>query len=248
MKILFSVKTEYDTRTGICALIIPQMFADDIGEYTCRANNAHGVAESSAKLMPRDEFEKWFYEQQSLITTERKQAMLAQSQKQKPETNFPITRTTFQQRQSVIQQRPATIAERQTKFVQNGTFDCDSTTEIPWGLSESETEAELASIDSRGFGGPPRIQTPLKDLRLTEGTDALLQCNITGNPKPKITWLKNGKIVDVINSKGMMTLFKGSLVLMKISSVVPKDSGEYTLTAENYYGKVKCFLKLKICI
>lgn len=34
--------------------------------------------------MPRDEFEKWFYEQQSLITSERKQAMLAQSQRQKP--------------------------------------------------------------------------------------------------------------------------------------------------------------------
>uniref|UniRef100_A0A0R3RRM2 Ig-like domain-containing protein n=1 Tax=Elaeophora elaphi TaxID=1147741 RepID=A0A0R3RRM2_9BILA len=213
------------------------MFPDDIGEYTCRATNAHGIAESSAQLMPRDEFEKWFYEQQSLITSERKQAMLAQSQKQRPESNRSISRTTSQQRQTIVQ-RPATIVHRQTKqYTHNENFDSDSITEIPWGLSESETEAELASIDSRGFGGPPQMQIPLKGLRLTEGTDALLQCSITGNPKPKITWLKNGKIVDLVNSKGITSVFKGSLALMKIASVVPKDSGEYTLIAENYYGK-----------
>lgn len=56
----------------------------------------------------------------------------------------------------------------------------------PCGLSESETEAELASIESRGFHRPPEIQIPLKGLRLTEGTDGLLQCTITGNPKPKV--------------------------------------------------------------
>ncbi|VDK82002.1 unnamed protein product, partial [Onchocerca ochengi] len=231
----YRVRTEYDTRTGICALIIPQMFVDDIGEYTCRATNPHGIAESSAQLMRRDEFEKWFYEQQSLITRERKQAMLAQSQKLRPgktgaESNRSISRIT-QQRQMQFQ-RPVTVVQRQEK--QNNNFDYDS---IPWGLSESETEAELASIDSRGFGGPPEIQTPLKGLKLTEGTDAILQCNITGNPKPKITWLKNGQIMDVINSKGITAVFKGSLALVKISSVMPKDSGEYTLIAENYYGK-----------
>lgn len=52
--------------------------------------------------------------------------------------------------------------------------------------------------------------------------------------------------MDLINSKGITVVFKGSLALMKISSVVPKDSGEYTLIAENYYGKVKLSFKLKI--
>ncbi|MCP9264543.1 hypothetical protein DINM_022655 [Dirofilaria immitis] len=185
-------KTEYDTRTGICALIISQMFADDVGEYTCRATNAHGIAESSA-------------------------------------------------------QRPSTIMQRQGRqFAQNSSFDCDSIAEIPWGFSESETEAELASIDSRGFGGPPQIQTSLKRLRLTEGTDAILQCNITGNPKPNITWFKNGKVVDLFNSKGITAIFKGSLALLKISSVIPTDSGEYTLIAENYYGKVESKARVEV--
>ncbi|KAM3716725.1 Kettin [Dirofilaria immitis] len=243
----YRAKTEYDTRTGICALIISQMFADDVGEYTCRATNAHGIAESSAQLMSRDAFEKWFYEQQSLITSEWKQAMLAQSQKQRPaESNRSISSTAFQQRQTVLQ-RPSTIMQRQGRqFAQNSSFDCDSIAEIPWGFSESETEAELASIDSRGFGGPPQIQTSLKRLRLTEGTDAILQCNITGNPKPNITWFKNGKVVDLFNSKGITAIFKGSLALLKISSVIPTDSGEYTLIAENYYGKVESKARVEV--
>ncbi|VDK61532.1 unnamed protein product [Gongylonema pulchrum] len=85
----------------------------------------------------------------------------------------------------------------------------------------------------------------MKGLRLTEGTDAILQCSIVGNPKPKITWLKNGKIVDVLNSKGITVIFKGSLALIKISSVLPEDSGEYTLLAENSYGRVS-FCNCKI--
>lgn len=58
----------------------------------------------------------------------------------------------------------------------------------------------------------------------------------------QITWLKNGKIVDVMNSNGIVVIFKGSLALIKISSVLPEDSGEYTLIAENYYGRVRFLL------
>lgn len=46
------------------------------------------------------------------------------------ESNRSISRTTFQQRQTVGQ-RPAAVAQRQTKqFAQNGSFDYDSFTEI----------------------------------------------------------------------------------------------------------------------
>lgn len=46
----YRAKQEYDPQTGICALIIPQMFADDIGEYTCKATNQHGVGQTSAHV------------------------------------------------------------------------------------------------------------------------------------------------------------------------------------------------------
>lgn len=56
----------------------------------------------------------------------------------------------------------------------------------PWGISESETEPELAAIDLHKICTPPVIQSPLRGLRLTEGTDAILQCTVIGYPKPRV--------------------------------------------------------------
>ena len=47
---LFRAKTEYDTQSGICILTIPQTFADDVGQYSCRATNQMGIAESKAQV------------------------------------------------------------------------------------------------------------------------------------------------------------------------------------------------------
>lgn len=59
--------------------------------------------------------------------------------------------------------------------------------ESGWGVSESETEPELAALDARTPGGRPIVRTALRGLRLTEGTDAILQANIVGNPKPQVS-------------------------------------------------------------
>lgn len=41
---------EYDPQTGICNLVIAQMLAEDIGEYTCVATNEFGTVQSSAHV------------------------------------------------------------------------------------------------------------------------------------------------------------------------------------------------------
>uniref|UniRef100_A0A914RQS6 Ig-like domain-containing protein n=1 Tax=Parascaris equorum TaxID=6256 RepID=A0A914RQS6_PAREQ len=87
-------------------------------------------------------------------------------------------------------QRPAVAAPRQQqqRVLTNGSSDVDTFADIQWLLSESETESELvAALDTRGFGTAPIIRSPLRGLRLTEGTDAILQCNIVGSPKPRVS-------------------------------------------------------------
>uniref|UniRef100_A0A914EJ73 Ig-like domain-containing protein n=1 Tax=Acrobeloides nanus TaxID=290746 RepID=A0A914EJ73_9BILA len=103
-------------------------------------------------------------------------------------------------------------------------------------ISESETEPELAGLNNRGTG--PIIRTELRGLRLTEGTDAILQCNVMGNPKPRIAWLKNGIALNPAGPPRIQMNYKGSLAILKISMVTPDDSGEYTIVADNPYGKV----------
>ncbi|KJH46033.1 immunoglobulin I-set domain protein [Dictyocaulus viviparus] len=121
----------------------------------------------------------------------------------------------------------------------------DSTdTHLIVSMSESETEPEIAFHESgRVPGSPPIIRVPLRGLRLTEGTDAILQSNIVGSPKPKIYWIFNGKPMQIRGPRIEMT-YKGSLAILKISMVTPDDSGEYVVVAENAFGKVDTICRI----
>ena len=57
----------------------------------------------------------------------------------------------------------------------------------------------------------------------------------------QISWLKNGRPLSP-GSQRIQANYKGSLAMLKISNVAPEDSGEYTVFADNSYGKVR-FLK-----
>lgn len=64
-----------------------------------------------------------------------------------------------------------------------------STSLQPW-VSESETEPELAQLDSAsslaGPGSPPVFKAQLRSLHVQEGADGILQASIVGNPKPRV--------------------------------------------------------------
>lgn len=87
---------------------------------------------------------------------------------------------------------------------------------------------------------PPLFRSELRGLRLTEGTDAILQCSVVGVPQPKIQWLFNNKLLTP--SPRHQTQYNGNLAILKITMVRPKDSGDYTILAENSIGKVN-FIK-----
>ncbi|CAJ0586229.1 unnamed protein product, partial [Mesorhabditis spiculigera] len=220
----YRARLEHDVKSGIVSLTIPQMFTDDVGEYTLKASNQHGTAQTQAQLLPREQYDRWFTDEQHKLTRDRKQHMLAQS--------------------GSGTGRPASAALRQmAKYGQHGFSDTESLT---WGVSESETEPELAALDPRGAPGTrPLLRTPLRGLRLTEGTDAILQASIVGNPKPKIAWYKNGQAL-VISGPRMQVTYKNSLAVLKVSMVVPEDSGEYTILAENRYGKVDSSARIEV--
>ena len=79
---------------------------------------------------------------------------------------------------------------------------------------------------------------------MTEGTDAILQANIVGNPKPRIYWLYNGSPLQISGPRISAT-YKGALAVLKISMITPEETGEYAVVAENRFGKVQIFFKGK---
>ena len=41
--------------------------------------------------------------------------------------------------------------------------------------------------------------TPLKDVSLNDGDELVLECDIQGNPRPQISWIRDG--VEIFDSQ-----------------------------------------------
>lgn len=71
------------------------------------------------------------------------------------------------------------------------------------------------------------------DITETEGQKVTFSCDATGNPEPKISWIKDGSSV----SENPKISFSDDKKQMTIRNVRRKDGGEYRCVAENHIGK-----------
>lgn len=69
-------KIENNMETGICSLVISMMFAEDVGEYSCKATNQHGHTTTSGRVLLKEQYDEWLHDEQSKITKEKKRFML----------------------------------------------------------------------------------------------------------------------------------------------------------------------------
>ncbi|XP_042263200.1 immunoglobulin-like and fibronectin type III domain-containing protein 1 isoform X2 [Thunnus maccoyii] len=94
------------------------------------------------------------------------------------------------------------------------------------------------------FEAPPSFTVPLKMRNSPESYECYMSCAVTGNPKPHVTWYRNNVSLNT-NTNYYITNTCGvcSMVILKVG---PKDSGDYTVIAENPLGRVECSTKLVV--
>ncbi|KAL7407800.1 hypothetical protein ABVT39_013778 [Epinephelus coioides] len=94
------------------------------------------------------------------------------------------------------------------------------------------------------FESPPSFSVPLKMRNSPESYECYMSCAVTGNPKPHVTWYRNSISLNT-NTNYYITNTCGvcSMVILKVG---PKDSGDYTVIAENPLGRVECSTKLAV--
>ncbi|XP_057194752.1 striated muscle preferentially expressed protein kinase isoform X3 [Triplophysa rosa] len=82
----------------------------------------------------------------------------------------------------------------------------------------------------------PVFKLPLKDVVAAVGSEVILQCVISGNPIPEVTWRKGntGEIKDSTNHTGTAERGQHSL---RITQMKPSDAGSYTIMATNTMGQ-----------
>lgn len=62
-----------------------------------------------------------------------------------------------------------------------------------------------------------------------------LTCNISGDPVPEVTWLKNEREM-VSNDHYILKFESGKFASFTITSVNTADSGKYSILVKNKYG------------
>ncbi|XP_067856094.1 myosin-binding protein C, slow-type [Heptranchias perlo] len=126
------------------------------------------------------------------------------------------------------------------------------------GLSDEATITKNSAVIQKGglalktpkyddfnFSEMPKFTHPLINTVAVAGYNATLNCSVRGNPKPKISWMKNRMIIEkdpryrMFSSQGVCTL--------EIRKPNPYDGGLYSCRAINALGEdeVECKMEVK---
>ncbi|XP_075009992.1 obscurin-like protein 1 [Calonectris borealis] len=95
-----------------------------------------------------------------------------------------------------------------------------------------------------GFGGAPRFLAYPRAFTVQSGADAVLSCQITGNPRPSILWEKDKTPIEP--SGRFHVEAKGDLYSLLVSCTTPQDSGLYICRARNSVGETYAAATLKV--
>uniref|UniRef100_A0A3B5QHC0 Obscurin like cytoskeletal adaptor 1b n=1 Tax=Xiphophorus maculatus TaxID=8083 RepID=A0A3B5QHC0_XIPMA len=94
------------------------------------------------------------------------------------------------------------------------------------------------------FGGAPRFLAYPRPVVVQSGTDAVLKCQIGGDPRPAVIWERNNEKID---PQGRYRVFEdGNVYNLIITAVTIEDSGQYICKAKNSIGETYAAATLKV--
>ncbi|KAM7380834.1 hypothetical protein PAMP_004106 [Pampus punctatissimus] len=94
------------------------------------------------------------------------------------------------------------------------------------------------------FGPAPKMLPYPRPVMVKSGTDAVLKCQIGGDPRPAVIWERNNEKID---PHGRYRVFEdGNVYNLIISAVTTEDSGQYICKAKNSIGETYAAATLKV--
>ncbi|XP_039630055.1 protein sidekick-1 isoform X2 [Polypterus senegalus] len=91
----------------------------------------------------------------------------------------------------------------------------------------------------------PTFTKPPLDITVTEGTSAIFTCEVSGAPKPAITWKKGNQVLasGSVKIPRFILLESGGL---QVQPVLPQDAGNYNCFASNSAGLINATAALTV--
>ncbi|XP_048868684.1 myosin light chain kinase, smooth muscle isoform X1 [Brienomyrus brachyistius] len=118
-------------------------------------------------------------------------------------------------------------------------------------LRKTERQIDVNCVDGRIIdkkdnvtGKAPIFTQKLKDVTVVEGECLRLQCQVTADPLPTITWTLDKKVVKP--SKFILLSHEGGQCSLTIDKALLEDEGQYKCRAENCAGTAECCCKVLV--
>ncbi|CAJ0587388.1 unnamed protein product, partial [Mesorhabditis spiculigera] len=111
------------------------------------------------------------------------------------------------------------------------------------GFSEPLAMDKLV-FKAAGGGTPPEIISPCHDQLGETGRSVTFECEIRGEPRPEIKWMRGMK--ELVSTSKYTVLNKGTVQTLIIQDVQPDDADEYSCRAVNTKGTRTTRANLKI--
>ncbi|KAL1117095.1 hypothetical protein AAG570_004423, partial [Ranatra chinensis] len=230
-------KMTYEEQTGNVSLLINQIGPGDEGEYTCTARNPFGETICSVFIQPEGvAMPQVGYHRETTQQTVRQQTQFTQQ-----------TGAQYSNGYMLVEEVKLFLFVIDSLFLLQDfkvdTFEYRLLREVSFRESLTrrfvgESDITLNTTVERSLGppAPPKVHQKPRNSKLSEGSDATFVANIAANPKPRLTWFKNGK--RIVSSQKHQITYTNQQAALKVSQVTSQDSGHYTLLAENPQGCV----------
>ncbi|XP_059782703.1 palladin isoform X6 [Balaenoptera ricei] len=124
-------------------------------------------------------------------------------------------------------------------------------------ISEIEYRLERSPVEESGeevpcgdtsveSGVAPFFEMKLKHFKIFEGMPVTFTCRVTGNPKPKTYWFKDGKQISPKNDHYSIRSDPDGTCSLHTAASTLDDDGNYTIMASNLQGRVSCTGRLMV--
>ncbi|KAF6087306.1 alpha kinase 2 [Phyllostomus discolor] len=100
-------------------------------------------------------------------------------------------------------------------------------------------------------GGPPRrplcFLSTLLSQKVPEKSDTVLRCIISGQPKPEVTWYKNGQTIEEGGTVSSYEFFENQYIhLLHLYCCTQHDTAVYQISAKNCFGMICCSASIEV--
>ncbi|XP_054439710.1 alpha-protein kinase 2 [Pteronotus mesoamericanus] len=100
-------------------------------------------------------------------------------------------------------------------------------------------------------GGPPRrplcFLSTLLSQKVPEKSDTVLRCIISGQPKPEVTWYKNGQTIEEGSIASSYEFFENQYVhVLHLYGCTQNDTAVYQISAKNCFGMICCSASIEV--